>query len=41
MIYGIIVASYCCEGFGVNATTRATRAGIEERRKSLQEMVRF
>ena len=41
MIYGSIVASYCCEGFGVTATTRATRAGIEKRRKTLEEATRF
>src|SRR5580658_2255368 len=41
MIYGSIVASYCCEGFGVKATTRATRAGIEKRRRALEELTRF
>jgi cytidine kinase len=41
MIYGSIVASYCCEGFGVAATTRATRAGIEKRRKTLEKLTRF
>jgi sugar/nucleoside kinase (ribokinase family) len=41
MIYGSIVASYCCEGFGVAATTRATRAGIEKRRRTLEELTRF
>jgi sugar/nucleoside kinase (ribokinase family) len=41
MVYGSIVASYCCEGFGVTATTKATRAGIEKRRKMLEELVRF
>jgi hypothetical protein len=41
MIYGSIVASYCCEGFGVTATTRATRAGIEKRRRTLEELTRF
>jgi sugar/nucleoside kinase (ribokinase family) len=41
MIYGSIVASYCCEGFGVTAITRATRAGIEKRRQTLEELTRF
>jgi cytidine kinase len=41
MIYGSIVASYCCEGFGVAATTRATRAGIEKRRRTLEKLTRF
>jgi cytidine kinase len=40
VIYGSIVASYCCEGFGVTATTRATFAGIEKRRQTLEEMTR-
>jgi sugar/nucleoside kinase (ribokinase family) len=41
MIYGSIVASYCCEGFGVTATMRATRAGIEKRRRTLEKLTRF
>jgi len=41
MVYGSIVASYCCEGFGVTATTRATRAGIEKRRRTLEKLTRF
>jgi sugar/nucleoside kinase (ribokinase family) len=41
MIYGSIVASYCCEGFGVTATTRATRAGIEKRRRELEALTQF
>jgi sugar/nucleoside kinase (ribokinase family) len=41
MIYGSIVASFCCEGFGVKATNRATRAGIEKRRQTLEELTRF
>jgi sugar/nucleoside kinase (ribokinase family) len=41
MIYGSIVASYCCEGFGVTAAHRATRAGIEKRRRTLEELTRF
>jgi sugar/nucleoside kinase (ribokinase family) len=41
MIYGSIVASYCCEGFGLTATTRATRAGIEKRLLALEKLTRF
>jgi cytidine kinase len=41
MIYGSIVASYCCEGFGVAATARATRAGIEKRHQALEKLTRF
>jgi len=36
-----VAASYCCEGFGVAATTRATRAGIEKRWQTLEEITRF
>jgi sugar/nucleoside kinase (ribokinase family) len=41
MVYGSVAASYCCEGFGVAATTRATRAGIEKRWQTLEEITRF
>ena len=40
MMYGSIVASYCCEGFGLTATTRATRAGIEKRQRMLEQLTR-
>ena len=35
MIYGSVAASFCCEGFGLNRTTKATRAHIEQRVKEL------
>jgi sugar/nucleoside kinase (ribokinase family) len=41
MIYGSIVASYCCEGFGVTATTRVTRAGIAQRFRTLEKLTRL
>ena len=41
MIYGSIVASFCCEGFGVKATTRVKRADIEKRYKVLEDLTRF
>ena len=41
MIYGSVVASYCCEGFGVTRTTRVRRADIEKRVQELEELVRF
>src|SRR6185295_19343926 len=31
MIYGSVTASFCCEGFGLNQTTRVKRAHIDER----------
>jgi len=41
MIYGSVVASFCCEGFGLNSTTRATRATIETRVKQLEALTKF
>jgi sugar/nucleoside kinase (ribokinase family) len=35
MIYGSVVASFCCEGFGLLRTTRVTRAQIEQRVREL------
>jgi len=39
MIYGSVTASFCCEGFGLNCTTRTSRADIEKRVKQLLRMV--
>ena len=41
MIYGSVVASFCCEGFGLKFTTRITRRRIEERFKELDRLTRF
>ena len=41
MIYGSVVASFCCEGFGLTRTTTVTRAAIEQRAKQLKKMVQF
>src|SRR5580700_10451837 len=41
MIYGSVTASICCEGFGLAATTRTTRAAIDKRVKVLETMTRF
>ena len=41
MIYGSVVASFCCEGFGLKFTTRITRAAIETRFKELEKLTRF
>jgi sugar/nucleoside kinase (ribokinase family) len=40
MIYGSVVASFCCEGFGVQRTARLDRRQIEERVKELRAMTR-
>ncbi len=41
MLYGSVVASFCCEGFGLTRTTRVTRAAIERRARQLEKMVRI
>ena len=41
MIYGSVMASFCCEGFGLNRTTRVTRGLIEQRVKQLEKLARF
>ncbi len=41
MIYGSVVASFCCEGFGLNRTTRITLKEIEHRVNELSALTRF
>jgi sugar/nucleoside kinase (ribokinase family) len=41
MIYGSVVASFCCEGFGLCRTTKVTRAAIDQRVQQLERLVRF
>ncbi len=41
MIYGSVVASFCCEGFGLNFTTKIKRPAIEARVKELEKLTRF
>jgi cytidine kinase len=41
MIYGSVVASFCCEGFGLNFTTKVTRPAIEKRVKELEKLTKF
>jgi sugar/nucleoside kinase (ribokinase family) len=41
IIYGSILASYCCGGFGLSALTRVTRALIARRFKELENLTRF
>jgi cytidine kinase len=41
MIYGSVVASFCCEGFGLQRTTKLNRPRIEQRVKELEQLVRF
>jgi sugar/nucleoside kinase (ribokinase family) len=41
MIYGSVVASFCCEGFGLQRTTKTTRAQIDKRVRELAKLTRF
>ena len=41
MTYGSVVASFCCEGFGLQRTTRITRAQIDARVRELERLTRF
>jgi cytidine kinase len=41
MVYGSVVASFCCEGFGLSRTARLTRAQIEHRVKELEKLTAF
>ncbi len=41
MIHGSVVASFCCEGFGLNRTTKITRADIQKRVKELERLTSF
>jgi len=41
MVYGSVTASFCCEGFGLNCTTKTSRAKINARVKELEKLVRF
>ena len=41
MVYGSVVASFSCEGFGLQRTTKVTRAQINQRVKELERLTRF
>ena len=41
MVYGSVTASFCCEGFGLNTTTKTKRADIEKRVKELEKFTKF
>src|SRR6266436_6334935 len=41
MIYGSVVASFCCEGFGLTRTTQIKRSDIDRRVKELEKLTRF
>jgi len=41
MIHGSVVASFCCEGFGLNRTTKVGRRQVAQRVKALEKLTRF
>jgi len=41
MIHGSVVASFCCEGFGLNRTTKVKRADINRRVRELEKLTKF
>ncbi len=41
MVYGSVVASFCCEGFGLTSTTRINRKQIDQRVRALERLTRF
>ena len=41
MVYGSVVASFCCEGFGLNRITKLKRSEIDKRVAELEKIVRF
>jgi len=41
MVHGSVVASFCCEGFGLTRTTKLTRGQIGQRVKELEKLSRF
>ena len=41
MVCGSVVASFCCEGFGLLRTTRITRRQIDQRVKELERLTKF
>ena len=41
MVYGSVTASFCCEGFGLNTTTKIGRAQINQRVAELEKLTKF
>ena len=41
VVYGTVVASFCCEGFGLARTAKLTRPAIEKRVRELERLTRF
>jgi len=41
MVYGSVIASFCCQGFGLTAIGRVNRAKIEKRVRELEKLAKF
>ena len=41
IIHGSVVASFCCEGFGLHRTTKVTKAEISSRVRELEKLAKF
>jgi sugar/nucleoside kinase (ribokinase family) len=41
MIHGSVIASFCCEGFGLTRTTKIDRRAIKSRVKELEALTKF
>jgi len=41
MVYGSVVASFCCEGFGLQGTTKTRKSQIHQRVRELEKLTRF
>jgi sugar/nucleoside kinase (ribokinase family) len=41
VVHGTVVASFCCQGFGLSRTARLSRAAIEKRVRELERLSRF
>jgi sugar/nucleoside kinase (ribokinase family) len=41
LIHGSVVASFCCEGFGLTRTTKVTKAEISRRVRELEKLAKF
>ena len=41
MVHGTVVASFCCEGFGLSVTTKTPRERVLARVRELEAITRF
>jgi sugar/nucleoside kinase (ribokinase family) len=41
IVHGSVVASFCCEGFGLNVTTKTLKPAITARVRELEKLARF